>query len=141
MVIALERVQGHDAPVVRIDHRSASAEVTKHLIDLGHRRIAHIAGSPHAASSEHRISGYKDALAAAGIRDIDISGAGGTSWVGVETERAHADDRPLGQAFWDWGIPTAASLVSVAAARFRTVIATGGIAAPYLTNDRWIESE
>jgi isopentenyl-diphosphate Delta-isomerase len=67
-------------------------------------------------------------LAAAGIRDIDISGAGGTSWVGVETERAHANDRPLGQAFWDWGIPTAASLVSVAAARFRTVIATGGIA-------------
>jgi isopentenyl-diphosphate delta-isomerase len=66
-------------------------------------------------------------LAGSGIRDIDVSGAGGTSWVGVETERASAEDRPLGQAFWDWGIPTAASLVSVAAWRFRTVIATGGI--------------
>jgi len=67
MVSVLERVQGAEAPVVRIDHRSASAEVTKHLIDLGHRRIAHIAGTPNAASSAHRIGGYKDALAAAGI--------------------------------------------------------------------------
>jgi isopentenyl-diphosphate delta-isomerase len=67
-------------------------------------------------------------LAAAGVRDVDVSGAGGTSWVGVETERANVADRPLGQAFWDWGIPTAASLVSIASARFRTVIATGGIA-------------
>jgi LacI family repressor for deo operon, udp, cdd, tsx, nupC, and nupG len=67
MVTVLEQVQENDSPVVRIDHRSASAEVTKHLIDLGHRRIAHIAGTPKAASSEHRISGYKDALTAAGL--------------------------------------------------------------------------
>jgi isopentenyl-diphosphate delta-isomerase len=67
-------------------------------------------------------------LASAGIRDVDVSGAGGTSWVGVETERAQAEDRPLGQAFWDWGIPTAASLLCVGPLHFRTVIATGGIA-------------
>lgn len=67
-------------------------------------------------------------LAAAGIRDVDISGAGGTSWVGVETERARDEDRPLGQAFWDWGIPTAASLLCIGPLHFRTVIATGGIA-------------
>jgi isopentenyl-diphosphate delta-isomerase len=73
-------------------------------------------------------AGVARRLAASGVRDIDISGAGGTSWVGVETERANAEDRPLGQAFWDWGIPTAASLVCVAPSRFRTVIATGGIA-------------
>jgi isopentenyl-diphosphate delta-isomerase len=67
-------------------------------------------------------------LVAAGIRDVDVSGAGGTSWVGVETERAQAEDRPLGKAFWDWGIPTAASLLCVGPLHFRTVIATGGIA-------------
>jgi DNA-binding LacI/PurR family transcriptional regulator len=58
---------GHDAPVIRIDHRAASAEVTKHLVDLGHRRIAHIAGSKAAGSTEQRLAGYKDALSAAGI--------------------------------------------------------------------------
>ncbi len=73
-------------------------------------------------------AGVATRLAACGIRDVDISGAGGTSWVGVEAERAEPSDRPLGQAFWDWGIPTAASLVCVAPTRFRTVIATGGIA-------------
>ena len=67
MVAVLERLQGHDAPVVRIDHRAASAEITRHLIDLGHRRIAHITGVKAAGSTEHRISGYKDALAGAGI--------------------------------------------------------------------------
>jgi LacI family transcriptional regulator, repressor for deo operon, udp, cdd, tsx, nupC, and nupG len=67
MVAVLERLPAYDAPVVRIDHRAASAEVTKHLIDLGHRRIAHITGSRAAASTEHRLAGYKDALSAAGI--------------------------------------------------------------------------
>ncbi len=80
MVTVLERIDGQDAPVVRIDHRAASAEATKHLIDLGHRRIAHIAGTPNAASSEHRINGYKDALAAAGIPfDSDLISPGNFS--------------------------------------------------------------
>ena len=70
-------------------------------------------------------------LFAAGIRHVDVSGAGGTSWVAVETKRAaHAGDessRVLGEALWDWGIPTAASVTEVAPIGFETVIATGGV--------------
>src|SRR5690606_32721329 len=41
----------------------------------------------------------------AGVRMVDVSGAGGTSWVGVETLRAEGEGRALGDALWDWGIP------------------------------------
>lgn len=67
-------------------------------------------------------------LAAAGVRHVDVSGAGGTSWVGVETARAQPDRRAIGETFWDWGIPTAASVALVAPHGFRTVFATGGVA-------------
>jgi isopentenyl-diphosphate delta-isomerase len=66
-----------------------------------------------------------------GVRCVDVSGAGGTSWVGVETRRAQAagDEgaRALGEALWDWGIPTAASVALLAPMGFDAVIATGGI--------------
>ena len=66
-------------------------------------------------------------LFAAGVRHVDVSGAGGTSWVAVETHRASESRRPLGEALREWGIPTAASVALVADAGFRTVIATGGM--------------
>jgi isopentenyl-diphosphate Delta-isomerase len=61
-----------------------------------------------------------------GVTTIDVSGAGGTSWVGVETLRADPEARAVGEAFWDWGVPTAASVVYSAQAGL-TTIATGGI--------------
>jgi isopentenyl-diphosphate delta-isomerase len=70
-------------------------------------------------------------LRASGVKHVDVSGAGGTSWVAVETKRAaSANDEPsrkLGDALWDWGIPTAASVLEVAPLGFETVIATGGV--------------
>jgi isopentenyl-diphosphate delta-isomerase len=65
-------------------------------------------------------------LRATGIRHADTSGAGGTSWVGVETLRADDEARELGEALWDWGIPTAASIQYCVDAGL-TTIATGGI--------------
>lgn len=66
-------------------------------------------------------------LQSVGVGHVDVSGAGGTSWVGVETLRADAEpQRQLGEALWDWGVPTAASVVYCASAGHRT-IATGGI--------------
>ncbi len=61
-----------------------------------------------------------------GVRWVDVGGAGGTSWVGVETLRARAFNERLGRLFWDWGVPTAASVVFACRAGLE-VIATGGI--------------
>jgi isopentenyl-diphosphate delta-isomerase len=68
------------------------------------------------------------ALKSVGVRTVDVSGAGGTSWVGIEARRAEVAStaRALGEELWDWGVPTAVS-VSACAAEGLEVIATGGL--------------
>jgi isopentenyl-diphosphate Delta-isomerase len=61
-----------------------------------------------------------------GISTVDTSGAGGTSWVGVETRRAEGAAKKLGEELWDWGIPTGAS-VGLLADLGLAIIATGGL--------------
>jgi isopentenyl-diphosphate delta-isomerase len=68
-------------------------------------------------------------LIEAGVRYIDVAGAGGTSWAGVEAIRGR--DPSFGKAFWDWGIPTADAVQQAAGLRREglsfTLIASGGI--------------
>ena len=70
-------------------------------------------------------------LETAGIGGIDVAGVGGTSWAAVEYYRAKErwDEfhQRLGETFWDWGIPTAISLVEVAQSTHLPIIASGGV--------------
>lgn len=56
-----------DAPEVNIDNKQATKDITQHLIDLGHRRIAYIAGPRGLTTSSIRLNGYKEALAESGL--------------------------------------------------------------------------
>ena len=70
-------------------------------------------------------------LEEAGVAGIDIAGAGGTSWAAVEYYRSKT--RPdnygqrLGLTFWDWGLPTAISLVETISSVDLPVITSGGV--------------
>ncbi|HET7502265.1 MAG TPA: type 2 isopentenyl-diphosphate Delta-isomerase [Kofleriaceae bacterium] len=72
------------------------------------------------------------ALAGVGVRSVDVSGAGGTSWVAVEAVRAAqgSASAALGNELWDWGVPTAVSVVACARAGL-DVIASGGLRTGY----------
>ncbi|MFN8543899.1 MAG: type 2 isopentenyl-diphosphate Delta-isomerase [Candidatus Binatia bacterium] len=65
-------------------------------------------------------------LAAAGVHTVDVSGAGGTSWVRVEGLRASAGARALAEVFAEWGIPTAAALLGLRGLDL-DLVASGGI--------------
>jgi isopentenyl-diphosphate delta-isomerase len=67
-----------------------------------------------------------EALRNVGVQHVDVSGAGGTSWVRVETLRGNDRSRHLGGLFSAWGIPTAASLAMLRGAGLE-LIASGGI--------------
>lgn len=66
-------------------------------------------------------------LIGAGVRYIDVAGAGGTSWSRIEHARDASGDSP-GLCFQDWGIPTPDALIQLAPLRGQvTLIASGGI--------------
>ncbi|MDR0372855.1 MAG: type 2 isopentenyl-diphosphate Delta-isomerase [Nitrososphaerota archaeon] len=69
-------------------------------------------------------------LEKAGVQAIDVGGVGGTSFAAVEYYRAVPKgnvQHSLGEALWDWGIPTAVSLIETAQTVKLPLIATGGV--------------
>lgn len=64
-----------------------------------------------------------------GVRNLDVSGLGGTSWVRVEQLRAEGIQAQVGAEYSNWGIPTAAAIASVrrAVGSGPRLVASGGL--------------
>ncbi|MCF2946727.1 LacI family transcriptional regulator [Paraglaciecola aquimarina] len=67
IVNANEMVPEVNINKIFIDNEAAAMEAMQHLFDLGHTRIAAVAGPSDIPSSDERISGYKKALVRQGI--------------------------------------------------------------------------
>ena len=76
---------------------------------------------------------YEEAvkLEKAGVAGLELSGTGGTSWAAVEhhiaKEEGKRDQQALGHALWNWGIPTAISVVETSQSTDLKIIASGGM--------------
>jgi LacI family transcriptional regulator, repressor for deo operon, udp, cdd, tsx, nupC, and nupG len=67
IVAVSEQLPDSKIPLVGIDNKSAAQDATRHLIELGHRRIAHIAGPRGNILTRLRIAGYRAALRERGL--------------------------------------------------------------------------
>jgi LacI family transcriptional regulator, galactose operon repressor len=93
---------GHRAPFcdkfvnVETDDITASYTATKHLLELGHRRIAFLAGPPAAPASHERFEGYRRALREWNIEFDDklVFQAGSTIEEGEKAALQMLDESP-----------------------------------------------
>jgi LacI family transcriptional regulator len=78
IVLIDEDVPGVDVPKVFVDNVEGGYLATKHLIDAGHKRIAHVTGPEALFTVRERLEGYRRALDEAGLpfdASLVLSGA------------------------------------------------------------------
>ena len=63
-------VSGPPVDRVFVENRAASARAVSHLLDIGHRRVAVLAGSTHNFAGRERLAGYLEAMAEHGIEVV-----------------------------------------------------------------------
>ena len=78
-VVAVDpHVGGSTMPIVESQNYEGAIQATRHLVDLGHRRIGFLAGRADLESARRREAGYRTALSDAGIAfDPTLVQAGG----------------------------------------------------------------
>jgi len=65
-VVAVEAGPDDSIPVATVDQVAGAAAATRHLLDLGHRTVWHVAGPADWKEADERIEGWRSALRAAG---------------------------------------------------------------------------
>lgn len=67
VVLVDEKLPGFDLPAVVSQNRRGGREIAAHLTSLGHERLAILGGPIELWTAEQRLSGYREAFAAAGL--------------------------------------------------------------------------
>jgi len=67
MVVLCERIPGSNVPTIIIDNVDAAYKATAHLLEMGHKNIAHVAGPKNNVLTEDRRTGFFKALEKADI--------------------------------------------------------------------------
>jgi LacI family transcriptional regulator len=105
-----------DVVAVAMDEPAAAELVVDHLVELGHRRIAHVLGHPAHGASQWRLDGYRRGLAKAGVAvDPSLEVAGEFSFEsGVAAAQRLLDMTPMPTAIFAANDDMAAGVLHVA---------------------------
>jgi LacI family transcriptional regulator len=91
-LVAVDPVGGPtlDAPTIGATNWAGGLAAMEHVLALGHRRIAIIAGPPEVLCSRARLDGYRAALAAAGVdsREVPVKEGDFSNQSGFDCARA-----------------------------------------------------
>ncbi len=123
LIVHLNPLQELMQPEGEADFRGVLNGIEKCVRSLGVPIIAKEVGAGISKEAARR-------LIEIGVRVIDVAGAGGTSWAGVEILRHKKKDRRKLEPFWDWGNPTVDTLLQVRELKESMtfgLIASGGI--------------
>lgn len=82
-----------------IDQRIGARAATQHLIDIGHRRILHLAGPEGWAEVDERIAGYREAMQESGLEPLPPVSGDWTADSGYEAGRRILADRDFTAVF------------------------------------------
>ncbi len=70
-LVVMDRTVPAAVDIVRSDSEGGAYQLARHLLDLGHRRIAMLSGPPEVSTAQDRVAGYHRALTEAEVPDAD----------------------------------------------------------------------
>ena len=120
VAVATGRFRG-DVSCVRVDDRRAAFDMTRLLLDLGHRRVGFIKGHPNQTASAERLAGFEAAVAERPGCESAIVQGYFTFQSGLEAAEELLDNPIEPTAIFASNDDMAAAVVSVAHRRFMDV--------------------
>lgn len=67
VILAIRRIIGARTSLIASDNVAGAARATRHLIELGHRRIAYLGGAERMVVRQDRVAGFRQAMTEAGL--------------------------------------------------------------------------
>jgi LacI family transcriptional regulator len=122
--VLVNRTVAGDHPSITADDRLGGYFATKHLLELGHRDVAFVGGTPRTSTAERRLAGFRAALAEAGIavdeRHVLVGDFGTAHAMGAAAQILAFDSLPTGIVVVD----------DMMALAVRRVLVDGGLRVP-----------
>jgi DNA-binding LacI/PurR family transcriptional regulator len=98
-LVAVEAGPDRSIPVVAVDQHAGAALATRHLLELGHRTVWHVAGPSDFVEARQRLDGWRRTLAEAGKSSPPPLEGDWSASSGYELGRQLSADREVGAIF------------------------------------------